>query len=130
MPAEAERTGEKPEDRTVRRRILIVEDEALLAFGLEQDLLEAGFETVGPYRNLATALDATRQEAFDAAILDINLEGERSYPIASDLASRGIPFLFLSGYGGESLPEEFRGFKRLAKPYDPEDLVRQLKQLF
>ncbi|QDZ02116.2 response regulator [Nitratireductor mangrovi] len=111
------------------KSILIVEDEALLALGLEQDLQDAGYQTVGPYRTLADARRAASEETIDAGILDINLNGELSYPVAEQLLRRGIPFLFVSGYGGESIPEDFRHFPRLAKPYDPADLMRRLKEL-
>nr|WP_274709384.1 response regulator [Nitratireductor luteus] len=110
-------------------RILIVEDEAILAFGLEQELVEAGHATVGPFRNVATACRAAMQETFDIAVLDINLNGELVYPVAEQLTRRGIPFLFLSGYGSESIPEPFRAFPRLAKPYDPTEMARILKEL-
>ena len=110
-------------------RVLIVEDEAMLAFVLEQDLISAGYEPVGPFRNLATALHAASEGAFDVALLDINLNGERSYPVAEKLVARAIPFMFLSGYGGESIPEAFRDYPRLAKPYDTQELLRRLRQL-
>jgi two-component system, response regulator PdtaR len=110
-------------------RIFIVEDEAMLAFVLEQDLADAGYATVGPYRNLAAARRAAAEENFDMAILDINLSGELAYPLAEDLAQRNIPFFFLSGYGGESIPVQFRNVPRLAKPYDIAQLLREVETL-
>ena len=122
------------DDRTSRLnegklRVLIVEDEAMLAIALEQDLIDAGYAPVGPFRNLESARRAAAGEAFDIAILDINLNGERAYPVAEDLSERGIPFFFLTGYGAESIPEAFRDCPRLAKPYDPSSLDRILKTL-
>lgn len=118
-----------PKSSDTPRRILLVEDEAILALMLEQDVVEAGYVAVGPFRDLETAFRAAIDEPCDAAILDINLDGERSYPVAEELAKRGIPFLFLSGYGAESMPEKFRGCLRLAKPYDPVDIVRMLDRI-
>jgi two-component system, response regulator PdtaR len=110
-------------------RVLIVEDEALLAYALEEDLRSAGYETVGPFRNLSTALRAASEEKFEIGLLDINLGGELSYPVAEKLLMRGIPFVFLSGYGAESIPEVFQTYPRLAKPYDTPQLLRRLNDL-
>lgn len=119
-------SGEVSEEKL---RILIVEDEAMLAFGLEQDLLDAGYTTVGPARSLQAAQKAVVDESFHFAILDINLNGELAYPVADELARRGVPFIFVSGYGTESIPEEYRAFPRLSKPYDPAHLLRELERL-
>lgn len=110
-------------------RILIVEDEFLPALILEEELRSAGWETLGPFSNLSEARSASLTNQFDIAVLDINLNGELVYPLASDLAARGIPFIFLSGYIGRDLPEHFRNHPRLSKPPDPIVLKREILRL-
>jgi CheY-like chemotaxis protein len=87
----------------VGKRVLIVEDEALVAFMLEDFLVEFGCIPVGPCNTLAKALEAVGAETFDLAVLDVNLNGEKVYPVAYALAERHIPFLFVSGYGENAL---------------------------
>lgn len=113
----------------IKQRILIVEDEAMLALVLEQDLADAGYQTIGPFTDVQTASRAACEEQFDKAVLDINLRGEMSYPVAQSLWERNIPFLFLSGYGAESMPEHFRGLPRLSKPYESRQLLQLIKEL-
>src|SRR5579859_585476 len=88
-----------------RARVLIVEDEPMLAFTVEDLLLEAGFEIAGVVGRLAAALTLIEGGACDAAIVDANLAGVSASPAASALAARGIPFIVLSGY----LPEQQQG---------------------
>lgn len=97
-------------------RVLVVEDEPVVAMCLE-DILEAlGHVTVGPASRLADGLALARNERFDAAILDINLGGERSTTIAETLRGRGVPFAFASGYGNP--PEGFgEDIPMIEKPY-------------
>ncbi|HWA20354.1 MAG TPA: response regulator [Devosia sp.] len=110
-------------------RVLVVEDEFLLALSLEEELRRAGAEIVGPYNSLAAALEGAKQQAFDVATLDVNLAGEMVYPLADMLMHEGRPFLFVSGYVGANMPERFRSFTRLPKPYDPDGLIAQLREL-
>jgi AmiR/NasT family two-component response regulator len=107
-------------------RILIVEDEFLLAMSLEDDLVAAGCSPIGPFVDLASATEATRREEFDLAILDVNLNGQVIYPLADELVSRGKPFILATGYGAASLPERFRSLPRLPKPYDAASLIREI----
>jgi DNA-binding response OmpR family regulator len=107
-------------------RVLIVEDEFLLALSLEDDLVMAGCVTIGPFSRLADATEATRREDFDLAILDVNLGGEPIYPLAEELLARGKRFLLLTGYGAESLPPHFRNFPLLSKPYDVASLLKEI----
>ena len=107
-------------------RVLIVEDEFLLAMSLEDDLVSVGCAPVGPFSNLASATEATRREEFDLAILDVNLNGEPIYPLADELLSRSKPFVLVTGYGAESLPERFRDLPRLPKPYDLANLIKEI----
>lgn len=111
------------------QRIMIVEDEAMLALVLEQDLADAGYQTVGPFTDVEGACRAAFEEHFEKAIIDINLRGEMSYPVAQALSERKIPFLFLSGYGTESMPEQYRDFPRLSKPYDRGQLLQMIREL-
>ena len=97
-------------------RVLIVEDEFLLAMSLEDDLVSAGCSPVGPFSNLASAIEATRREEFDLAILDVNLNGEPIYPLADELLSRRKPFVLVTGYGAASLPERFRTCRGCPSP--------------
>jgi DNA-binding response OmpR family regulator len=112
------------EPSAVGSRVLVVEDEFLLSTLLEQDLRDAGYDVIGPYFSLSTAMAAAQSELFDVAILDINLRGELVYPVAEELARRKIPFLFLSGYALANMPQEFRTYPRLAKPTDLKSLLR------
>lgn len=107
-------------------RILIVEDEPIVAMCLEDILDELGCVTVGPATRLSEGLSLARDETLDAAILDINLAGERSNAIAAALQARGIPFAFASGYG--AAPEGF-GAPMIEKPYRTGDIGNALTAL-
>ena len=112
-----------------RCRILVVEDEALIAMDLEWTLRERGCEVVGPVATLDEAVRAAATEQpLDGAVLDVNLGRERVFPVADVLAARGVPFLFLTGYEREILPARHRGHAVLAKPYRAEHLVRLLAE--
>jgi CheY-like chemotaxis protein len=115
--------------RMAESRILIVEDEFLLACSLEEDLRGFGYDVVGPFSSLAAALDAARREAVDAAILDVNLNGTMVYPLADELVARGTPVMFLSGYGMAVIPDRFQAVPRLPKPSDPAVVDRELRRL-
>jgi CheY-like chemotaxis protein len=111
-------------------RILIVEDEALVAYALEQILVEYGYEVVGPAPNIGKALKLIADEPIDAALLDINLGNERSDGAAEALAAACIPFLFTTGYSRESaMPDGFKDRPCIGKPYQPEQLQQALAQL-
>jgi CheY-like chemotaxis protein len=88
------------------KRVLIVEDEALVAMLLEEILGDCGCQLVGPVGTVPAALAAVQSERFDAAVLDVNLAGESAYPVAEVLDRRQIPFLFLSGYGQGAIPAD------------------------
>lgn len=111
------------------KRVLIVEDEMLVALLIEDFLADLGCSCVGPFRSVANALEAARTEDLDLAVLDVNLGGERVYPVAEVLASRRIPFLFLSGYGEEAIPPGHADWKVCAKPFKSEVLMRMLAAL-
>lgn len=113
---------------TARKHILIAEDEIFLAMML-QDLLEQDGYDVSKVATVADALAAIESKVPSAAILDVNLAGEKSYPVAKALRERGVPFLFATGYGERSLPEEFAGEQTMQKPYLPHLMRAQLSAL-
>lgn len=106
--------------------LLVVEDEPLVAMMLQDVLGEAGYVVIGPVAQLDAAMEAVRQEPIHLALLDVNLMGKHVYPVAEVLAGRGIPFVFMTGYGDGSLPAEFAGRPSVAKPYKVETLLDAL----
>ena len=93
----------------VGKRVLIVEDEMLVALLIEDLLVELGCSTAWSMRQSRQSTGGARTEVFDLAVLDVNLAGEIVYPVAEALAERHIPFLFLSGYGEEAIPPGHAG---------------------
>jgi len=114
---------------TTGRNLLVVEDEPLVAMMLQDVLGEAGYVVIGPIAQLDRAVEAAQQQAIDLALLDVNLMGKQVYPVAAVLVSRGIPFLFMSGYGDGSLPAEYAGRPAVAKPYKMKALLDALEAL-
>lgn len=108
------------------KRVLIVEDEMLVALLLEDFLIEFGCTPMGPCGSVAEALKAVGEDAFDLAVLDVNLGGERVYPVADALTERHIPFLFVSGYGEEAIPDGREEWKVCAKPFRADVLATML----
>jgi two-component sensor histidine kinase len=111
------------------RRVLVVEDEMMVAWGLGDMLADLGCEVVGPAARVDQALAMIEAEAVDAAVLDVNLDGERSYPVADALAARGVPFVFSTGYNKGSLDAGYRGFPMLQKPFERSQLGGALAKL-
>lgn len=100
------------------RRVLIVEDESLVAMLLETILEDMGCTPVGPAANIDEGLKlATDGERLDAALLDVNVAGRQVFPVAEALKERGIPFVFSTGYGEGGLPDEWRGQRTIQKPF-------------
>ncbi|HWZ49956.1 MAG TPA: response regulator [Granulicella sp.] len=89
-------------------RILVVEDEMLVAILIENMLEGLGSHVVGPVSRLDAALRLAHEEALDAAILDVRIHGGQVYPVAEQLLARNIPFVLASGYGDWALPESLR----------------------
>lgn len=110
------------------KRVLVVEDEMLVAMNLEDLLIERGAEVVGPAMRLDTALDLARTERLDVAVLDINLHGGRSYPVAETLRERRIPFIFATGYGHAEGAEGYAEVPTLTKPYRASELAEALER--
>ena len=100
----------------------------LVAMMLE-DLLEARGYTVLKAPHLSRAMELAESESIDVAMLDINLRGQDSFPIAAILRRRGIPFVFCSGYGKDGLPAEWRSEQMLQKPFDSAQLTAALDGL-
>ena len=110
-------------------RVLIVEDQMIVAMQIEDMLRAAGCEVVGPVGTLQAAIALAHEEALDAAVLDINLDGEKVYPAAEELQARGIPFILATGYGESTLPEKWRNQPRLSKPYRREQLEQLIRSV-
>ncbi|WP_010217215.1 response regulator [Sphingomonas sp. PAMC 26621] len=107
------------------RRILVVEDEMLVLMQIEMSLEELGCSAA----SVAEALAILAGHSFDAAMIDVNLNGEKSYPVADMLAQRGIPFAFATGYGDHGDRTDLLDRPMLRKPYAKAPLVAVLKQL-
>ncbi|HYC18708.1 MAG TPA: response regulator [Pseudolabrys sp.] len=110
-------------------RILVVEDEYLIRMLLEDMLEELGYAVAAAVGTIAEAREIATDGEFNAAILDVNLDGQEIYPIADILAKRALPFVFVTGYGERSLPEPYRGRPALQKPFQAEQLKRTLAEL-
>jgi len=111
------------------RRILVVEDELMIAMLMEDMLADIGHEVVGVAQNLAAAMTMAQDCEFDLAILDVNLAGERSFPVAQLLAERGVPFMFATGYGTLGLEGDFKNALTLNKPFQIHDLAKAVDQI-
>jgi two-component sensor histidine kinase len=125
---ETEGTADRDELPGRRPRILIVEDEALIAIEIARALTEAGFDIVGQARNASTALALLKRRGCDAAVLDINLGGGTSETIAIALTASKTPFVTLSGYSHNEYPSMFAGAVALTKPLRPHILIAELKK--
>lgn len=106
------------------RRILIVEDEFLLAMDLEYLLTGMGHKVVEVASRVAEGMEFARRAEIDFAILDVNVAGIQSFPIADILRQRGIPFVFATGYGSAGLVDGYQKEPTLQKPYQPQQLER------
>jgi DNA-binding response OmpR family regulator len=113
------------------RRILIVDDEPLIAMMVEDWLSELGFEPVGPVGTVASALQITNEQSIDGAILDVSLgSGGDGYQVATFLQERNIPFAFATGRGAEDLDQRFKNAAVLTKPFEFETVKAVLASLF
>jgi PAS domain S-box-containing protein len=103
-------------------RVMIVEDEALVALALREALDELGFSVIGPFNRISEAMIALRNNRIDAAVLDVNLGGELIYPLADVLAADHVPFIFITGYGAEEIEPRYAHVPILQKPIEAEAL--------
>jgi CheY-like chemotaxis protein len=111
-------------------RVLVVEDEMIVTWLLEDMLADLGCAVVGPAASINEALVMIDAESFDVAVLDVNLNGKMSYPIADMLISRGVPFLFSTGYDKDRLSEIYRIFPVLQKPFSPVGIGKHTRATF
>ena len=111
-------------------RVLVVEDEAIIAMLIEEFLEELGCELVATATRLEAAIEVARTLTIDIALVDLNLAGKVSYPVAEILQARGIPFVFATGYGKPGLPSALQATPVLVKPFQMtqlEDVLRLAK---
>jgi DNA-binding response OmpR family regulator len=109
-------------------RVLVVEDEAILAIDIADQLTQAGFEVIGPVPSVSKALKLIAGAGCDIAVLDVNLRNETAEPVARELRSRSTPFLFLSAVSRDHLPPEFDNEILLPKPAQSAVLVVALQR--
>jgi CheY-like chemotaxis protein len=108
------------------RRVLIVEDDVMIRMLIEDMLSDLGFAVAAGVSKVHEALAAVSSTDIDVAILDVNLSGETTGPVAEALAARGTPFVFATGYGEHGLPAQFRDRPILRKPFQIDGLKRML----
>ena len=112
------------------RRILIVEDEPMIAMTLEDMLKEVGCAVIGTASQVSDALDLIAAGGVDGAVLDVNLGLEKIDPVANELARLGCPFIFTTGYGAIGIPHEHAGRAIVQKPFRSEEIAGALAQAF
>jgi CheY-like chemotaxis protein len=116
------------EDPTVAagKRILVVEDELMIRMLLDGMLSDLGYTMTAEAGAIGEAMALAKQGEFDAAILDVNLNGEPITPVVEILVARGLPFVFATGYGQRGVPEAYRSNPTLQKPFQVEALAQAL----
>lgn len=111
------------------KRVLVIEDEYMIADDLRR-LFEANGTTVaGPYSSSASAMNALPEETFDCAVLDIALSGNAVYPLAAELRRRNTPFAFLTGFSRDGVHPDFADIPMLEKPYDNARVIQLVLRL-
>ena len=113
----------------MKSRILVVEDNGLVAFDLCRALEAAGFEAIGPASSVDKALTLIKERRCDAAVLDIQLRGETSEAVGHVLAALGIPFVTMTGYSRNQQPAIFKGIPTFTKPIPSSMIVAQLRNM-
>lgn len=121
-------SGRRP-DILRNARILVVEDEFMVATLIEDRLLALGCDVVGPAADIEAALNLLATESLDAAVLDVNIAGRMVFPVADALADRGVPFLFATAYGAQGVASRHSGQAILDKPYNERALEYALRSL-
>ena len=112
-----------------RPRVLVVEDEWMIADDFGQILTKAGFDVVGPANSARDAHQLISSESFAAALLDVNLGAESSFSLADELGERGIPYAYITGYNADDLPARVTSHLLLSKPISDEDLPKVVHRL-
>jgi len=110
----------------VGKKILVVEDEFLISMSVEEILSDLGMRVVGPVGNLVDGFAAMRAGGLDGAILDLNLRGEQTYPLAEALTAQGVPIVFITGYDSETVDTRYTHVPLLQKPIEFDSLKRVL----
>ena len=109
------------------RRVLVAEDEYLLAMKMAAAFAELGVETIGPVGTVKRALELVEHSGhLDGAVLDIKLRDGVVYPVAEALRARGVPFVFTTGYNQQAIPDRYKDVARYEKPFDPARVARAL----
>ena len=119
----------RDENALAGRRVLVVEDEYLVADDVSIALREAGAAVIGPFGSYGAAARALGEERFDCAVLDVNLRGQESTPLAQVLEDAGVPTLVVTGYSGDALPGPLQNAPRLEKPVNAREVPRALASL-
>lgn len=109
--------------------VLLVEDEHLVALALSDDLEDAGATVIGPASSVEDALALIERHVIAAAVLDIKLQAEMCFPVAEVLASKGVPFLFTTGFDAEVVPAEYAHVPKCDKPANPSQVIEILAEL-
>lgn len=118
------------EDTLSGQRVMVVEDEYLIADDVRHALETAGATVLGPVPSVKAALDLLGSATSpNAVVLDLNLGGTMAYSVADALASQGVPFLFTTGYDQAALPERHAAVRRLQKPVEAALIVREVGRL-
>jgi CheY-like chemotaxis protein len=112
--------------RTEPRKILVLDDEALIAMEVEAILEDAGYALAGPAADVPEALALLQDGPIDGAILDLEVDGQRSDPVADKLADLAIPFIYLTGHPESALAERHRDARVVSKPFIERSLLREL----
>jgi DNA-binding response OmpR family regulator len=115
------------EAELVGRRVFVVEDESMVTMLIEDTLADIGCEVIGSASRFEEAIAKAKSLSFEVAILDVNLNGQQTFPIAEALSERGIPFVWATGYSGASLPKSLPNAPLLPKPFHQRDLERALR---
>jgi CheY-like chemotaxis protein len=121
-PPGAGMRGDDPRSELRDLKVLLLEDSELIAMHMGEMLADAGCDVVATLDTVAGALDFIRSNSVDAAVLDVNLRGEKVFGVAADLKSRGIPFVFSTGAGERFIPPQFDAAPHLSKPFEAEEL--------
>jgi DNA-binding response OmpR family regulator len=108
-------------------RVLVIEDESLIAMDIENELVDSGYEVVGPAGNVDEAERLARSEKYQAVVLDMNLRGRDVRSVLSVLAKKRVPFLVVSGYSSPALPKDVVPTRRLQKPVDSRRIVEAVR---
>jgi CheY-like chemotaxis protein len=109
-------------------RVLIVEDDCLIALEISQFVEGAGYTVVGPETSVDATIRTLARHKIDLALLDVKLGGELVFPIAKHLDDKGIPYIFLTSYSAAAIPAQHRHRPLVSKPYSPERLLAQMQQ--